>query len=68
MRRWKKVILTIIFGIIIFVILLQNIGVAILCGEILFSAYHLIDTRDTHRKIISNRNNREKYYDNTKRS
>ena len=68
MRRWKKIILNIIFGIIILAIcFVQNTVLGILCGIILIIAYTLIDTRDEHRKIISNRYNREKYYDSTRK-
>lgn len=68
MRRWKKIILNIMFGNIIFIICLeQNIWLSILCGIILIIAYTLIDIQDEHRKIISNRYDRKKYYDNTRK-
>ena len=69
MKQWKKITLSIIFGVILFAIgLMQNIGLAILCSGILFIAYHLIDMHDSQRRSTFNRYDREKYYDSTKRS
>lgn len=68
MRRWKKITIISIFSIIILAIgLVQNILIAILCICILAPAYYLINIQDEHRKITSNRYDREKYHGNTRK-
>ena len=68
MKRWKKITLGIMFGGILFVIgLMQHIVLGIICAIILTIAYALINVRDNSRQIMSNRYNRQKYYDCTRK-
>ena len=68
MKRWKKVVLGIIFIVILFVIgYMQHIVLGLISAIILSLAFILINIRDEHHKITSNRHSREKYYDSTRK-